>query len=199
MSDIKPAEQQSSSDDKDVTEQPQNVGGRPLKFETVIDLKQKIEQYFGECDPHIAKHKIFMNKVDGGQYLAEVEYITDRVPYGVEGLARALKTTRETLNKYESGDYDGKDDSDPTGERFSDAIKDAKARVKEDVERRMLTGMAPGASGIFWLKNNAGWVDQQQFDHTSKGKPMPLLGGATPLLDEDDAESKRESGDAAAA
>jgi len=36
-----------------------------------------------------------------------------------------------------------------------------------------------GAGGIFLLKNNHHFTDQQQIDVTSGGKPIPILGGAT--------------------
>ncbi|WP_081314396.1 terminase small subunit [Rhodococcus pyridinivorans] len=174
-------------------------GGRPLKFQSVTELKRKIDAYFGECDPHVAMRQVFQRKADGGQYLVEEEYITDPVPYGVEGLARALDTNRETLNKYASGDYDGKDDTDAGGDRFSDAVKRARQRINEDVERRMLMGLAPGASGIFWLKNNAGWKDRQEVDHTTKDQPIPLLAGLAPaeLVVEDDDGSTAQADDGA--
>lgn len=159
-------------------------GGRPLKFETVKQLKRKIEQYFGECDPHEAKRSVVVRKSDGTSYISEEEYITDRQPYTINGLARALRTNRETLNKYGSGDYDDKDDTDESGDKFSDAIKDAKARIAEDVERRMLSGESPGSSGIFWLKNNDNWKDKSEVDHTTKGEAIALVeivrsGGST--------------------
>lgn len=169
-----------------------NKGGRPLKFTTAAELRQKIEQYFGECDSHEATRKVFVKKADGSQYLSEEQYLTERIPYGVEGLARALRTNRETLNVYGSGEYDHKDDTDPAGEKFSDAIKDARQRINEDVERRMLMGLAPGASGIFWLKNNAGWKDRQEIDHTTKDQPIPLLGGTTQLPPAEDDQQSEE-------
>lgn len=183
----------------EATKEEKNKGGRPLKFGTVAELKQKIEQYFGECDSHVSTRQYFKKKADGSQFLAEEEYLTEQIPYGVEGLARALDTNRETLNTYASGEYDGKDDSDEAGDTFSDAIKRARQRINEDVERRMLLGLAPGSSGIFWLKNNAGWKDRQEVDHTTKNQPIPLLAGLAPatLVVEDDDGSPAPADDSA--
>jgi hypothetical protein len=50
--------------------------GRPLKFETVEMLQEKIDAYFNECDEK-------------------------EEPYTITGLALALNTTRETLLDYE--------------------------------------------------------------------------------------------------
>lgn len=157
-------------------EQEKNVGGRPLKFETVAELKQLIETYFNTCDPHTEMRRVETGvKQDGTTNWATREVMTEQRPYTVLGLARALKTTRDTLIDYESGKYDDRDDTDPSGDRFSDAIKEAKARINEQVEERMLSGAAPGSASIFWLKNNAQWKDKTEVDHTTDGKPMTAL------------------------
>lgn len=70
-------------------------GGRPLKFESVKQLRQKIEEYFGDCDSRIDTHTVLRKKTDGTQYEAEEQYIKEKVPYTVNGLARALKTSRD--------------------------------------------------------------------------------------------------------
>lgn len=154
----------------------QNKGGRPLKFATVAELKQQIETYFNTCDPHTEMRRVETGvKQDGTTNWATREVMTEQRPYTVLGLARALKTTRDTLIDYESGKYDDRDDTDPSGDKFSDAIKEAKARINEQVEERMLSGAAPGSASIFWLKNNAHWKDKTEVDHTSDGKPMTAL------------------------
>lgn len=55
------------------------MAGRPLKFKTVEELDQKIDEYFSNCDQ------------------------TER-PYTITGLALALDTSRETLLNYEARD-----------------------------------------------------------------------------------------------
>lgn len=178
------------------TQEEKNLGGRPLKFKSVAELKQKIEQYFGECDSHVATRQVFKQKVDGSQYLATEQYITEPQPYTVNGLAYALNTSRAVLMDYESGMHDEKaEDFDETGERFSNAIKEAKARVAANIELRTMNGETPAAAGIFWLKNNNGWRDRQEVDHTTKDQPLPLLAGLAPakLEVEDDAAQADDS------
>ena len=166
-----------------------NKGGRPLKFETVMELKRQIETYFNQCDPHTEMRRVEDGtKQDGSTNWATREVMTEQRPYTILGLCRQLKTSRETLLDYESGKYDDRDDSDESGDRFSDAIKEAKARVNEQVEERMLSGAAPGSASIFWLKNNAQWKDKTEIDHQSGGKPMTALveivrSGAEPSTD----------------
>ncbi|RAN78005.1 hypothetical protein B5P43_18410 [Bacillus sp. SRB_336] len=158
--------------DTPTTDQPEekNKGGRPLKFKTVADLKNQIETYFNRCDPHTESRRLEDGtKLDSSTNWVTREVMTEQRPYTILGLARALKTSRETLLDYESGLYDDRDDSDESGERFSDAIKDAKARINEQVEERMMSGDAPATPSIFWLKNNSNWKDQSQVDHTTKG------------------------------
>ncbi|KUM39005.1 terminase small subunit [Arthrobacter sp. EpRS71] len=153
-----------------------NKGGRPLKFATVAELKQQIETYFNTCDPHTEMRRVESGvKNDGTTNWVTREVMTDQRPYTILGLARALKTSRETLLDYESGKYDDRDDADESGDTFSDAIKLAKSRINEQVEERMLSGAAPGSASIFWLKNNAQWKDRSEVDHQSGGKPMTAL------------------------
>lgn len=154
-----------------------NKGGRPLKFESVADLKNQIETYFNQCDPHSAQRRMEDGvKADGATNWVTREVMTDQRPYTIMGLAYHLKTSRETLLDYESGVHDEKaDDIDETDERFSDAIKLAKARINMQVEERMLSGAAPSTPSIFWLKNNAKWQDRQEIDHTTGGAPMTAL------------------------
>lgn len=136
-----------------------NKGGRPLKFKTVAELQQKIDEYFGNCDPHIAKRQVKVMKSDGSSYWAEEDYMTDQVPYTITGLAIALRTTRDTLLDYESGKYDDPDRDEETNESFSDTIKAAKQRCQFFAEQHLFTGRnATGA--IFSLKNNYGWEDR---------------------------------------
>ncbi|KAB2587286.1 hypothetical protein BS297_00995 [Rhodococcus erythropolis] len=166
-----------------------NKGGRPLKFTTVAELKLRINEYFDRCDPHTEMRRVIDGHGKEGNALwVEREVLTPGVPYTITGLARALKTSRETLLDYESGKYDDKaDDIDAAGDKFSDTIKDAKLRVQQNAEEFLMSG-APATGAIFWLKNNAGWKDRQEVDHTTKDQPIPLLAGIAPatLVVEDD-------------
>lgn len=135
------------------------VMGRPLKFKSVAELQQKVDEYFGSCDPHVATRQILRQKVDGSVYLAEEQYITEQVPYAITDLALALDTSRETLLDYQSGKYDDPERGDSVNGDFSDTIKRAKLRCQAFAERHLFTGkQATGA--IFSLKNNYGWEDR---------------------------------------
>ena len=74
-------------------------------------------------------------------------------PYTVTGLCLALEITRETLSQYLKSD------------EFSDTIKKAKLRVENYLEKHLITDNS--ATGIiFNLKNNFGWTDKQQVEHS---------------------------------
>lgn len=69
-------------------------------------------------------------------------------PYTVGGLALALGySSRSELTTAES-----------FGDDYSRAIKRAKFRIQESWERRLGSPSATGT--IFWLKNNAGYIDE---------------------------------------
>lgn len=140
--------------------------GRPLKFEDSRTLQIKIDEYFGDCDPHIAKRQVINRKADGGTYIGEEDYITAQKPYTITGLALHLDTSRDVLIDYQSGKYDGEDSE------FSNTIIRAKNKIATFAETMLYTkGAATGA--IFWLKNNAGWRDVSRQEHTGEdGAPI---------------------------
>ena len=74
-------------------------------------------------------------------------------PLTITGLALAIGMTTETLRQYAEKD------------EFSATVKTAKGIVEADVERRLLSGQA-ATGAIFWLKNNAGWKDKQETEHS---------------------------------
>jgi len=121
--------------------------GRPPKFKTVKDMQTAIDDYFDECDNRIKE--IHTKEGDGFA-------ITVPEPYTMAGLAYALDMSRQALI-----DYTHKDG-------FLDAIKKARARVERDVERRLMEGQNQ-TGAIFNLKNNFGWRDKTEIDHTTKG------------------------------
>ncbi|WP_187445777.1 terminase small subunit [Bacillus infantis] len=97
--------------------------GRPLKFESVEALEDKIEAYFTKCDEK-------------------------EEPYTITGLALALDTSRKVLLEYQDKD------------EYSNTIKRAKLRCENFAESFLFRGKSV-VGGIFNLKNNYGWVDQQ--------------------------------------
>ena len=74
-------------------------------------------------------------------------------PYTVTGLCLALDITRETLREYLKD------------EQFSDTIKKAKLKVENYLEKHLITDSSTTGI-IFNLKNNFGWTDKQQVEHS---------------------------------
>lgn len=147
--------------------------GRPLLFESVEELRAKIDAYFADCNPHPAQEKRYewntiieeRQKASGATEEYEVHdftrppneviewTITKQKPYTITGLAVFLNTSRRTLINYEQKDGD-----------FFHTIKAAKDRIEQYWELQLL---GPHATGpIFNLKNNYEWQDQQQVEHS---------------------------------
>jgi len=103
--------------------------GRPLLFQSVDELQEKIDSYFNYCDD------------------------VDK-PYTISGLAVFLKTSRQTLVNYEAK------------EQFFDTIKEAKSRCEAFLEEGMLTSKLHATASIFCAKNNYGWRDKQEQEHS---------------------------------
>lgn len=78
---------------------------------------------------------------------------TKNEPYTVTGLCLALDITRETLREYLKD------------EQFSDTIKKAKLKVENYLEKHLITDSSTTGI-IFNLKNNFGWTDKQQVEHS---------------------------------
>lgn len=76
-------------------------------------------------------------------------------PYTVTGLCLALDITRETLSEYSKKD------------EFSDTIKKAKLKVENYLEKSLIT-TGPATGIIFNLKNNFGWKDKQEIEHSGE-------------------------------
>lgn len=133
---------------------PKNLGGRPLKFKTVEDLKKVIDEYFDWCDNRMKS--VYIEK------LGDNIEISNPAPYTMSGLARRLQIDRKTLVNYSKRD------------RFLPTIRDAREKVHEDVETRLMdTRNEKGA--IFNLKNNFDWRDKTETDMTSDGLPIKLV------------------------
>ena len=77
------------------------------------------------------------------------------------GLAYSLGIDRITLLNYSKN------------EQYFSTVKKAREKVQTDVERRLMEGQPTGA--IFNLKNNFGYVDQQQQDITSGGDKLSTV------------------------
>lgn len=119
--------------------------GRPLRFKTVKQLQDEIDEYFDYCDRRIRQ--------EWSEKKQEVVHAVSPAPYTMSGLARRLDISRETLVQYGHKD------------KYSDAVIRARERVQEDVENRMMeTKNEKGAQ--FSLKNNFGWKDKTETEHS---------------------------------
>ena len=93
--------------------------------------------------------EIMQQKID--KYFNECD--KNKEPYTITGLALALDLDRKSINNYEK-------DSE-----FFPTIKKAKLRVENYLEKRLINDSS--ATGIiFNLKNNYGWSDKQQIEHS---------------------------------
>lgn len=120
--------------------------GRPLKFQTVEELQQKIDEYFQTREPFIAKTRIKIMKADGSHYWKEDEELIPARAKTMQGLANALDIDRHTLINYKEKP------------EFFASIARAKAQCAEYAEEQLFSRNANGAS--FALKNNYGWKDE---------------------------------------
>lgn len=115
---------------------------RPLKFETVEELSERISEYFYSCDTNM---KVMFTKE------GDPIEVPDPKPYTISGLAYFLGTNRQTLLNYEER------------EEFVDTIRAAKARIEAFVEESLwVPKIAQGV--VFNLKNNFGWKEQQDIN-----------------------------------
>ena len=77
-------------------------------------------------------------------------------PLTMQGLANALGMDRASLVNYSHR------------EEFFDTLKKARDTVVAATEEKLLKSGQPTIGCIFWLKNNAGWVDKQEIESTSR-------------------------------
>lgn len=148
-----------------------NKVGRPLKFKTVKLLETAIEEYFKGCWEEVwyekAKHDDSGKPILDAKKKKVMEWVQefDRVgnavlkmvrPYTITGLAVALNTSRRTLLDYEEKP------------EYSHAIKKAKDICENFAEEGMFKGTIPAIPGIFNLKNNYGWRDKTEVEHSGE-------------------------------
>lgn len=168
--------------------------GRPLKFDSVEELKGKIEDYFNDCLPHPEEYTEYKYHTKTETYKVtdrkgEVEEKTrevddrERKPYKVSrwrvsqgktptvtGLAIFLDTSRQTLLEYE-GEVEGREKS----QEFADTIKKAKDMIELHWEQMLQGNNVTGV--IFNLKNNFKWADRAELGVTNPdGSLNPFSG-----------------------
>jgi hypothetical protein len=178
---------------------------KPLKFKTVEELQQAIENYFYSL--YTVHYDQFGNPVKDKFYKEPAEgepadtnpfagYVVKKVKVAtVTGLAVYLDTSRETLLDYEHGKYDGRDaegnqttltpeqqEWNDQQAKYSDTIKRAKQMILDDTEQQLFQpGRSTGA--IFSLKVNYMWQDKTVTElHDPDGVLDPFAGLSTDEL-----------------
>lgn len=160
-----------------------DTGGRPLKFKTVEELRTKIGEYFASC--WTQKIDMFGNPLfvkDKKGKKTDQPILVQFKPYTLTGLAVYLDCSRDTLYNYEKEKHDDLDEELSKG--FSDTIKKAKEKIYAYAEEFLYSGKNP-TGAIFNLKNNWGWQDKTEVDHTSKGKRVVGFNYFQPAKPED--------------
>lgn len=147
--------------------------GRPIKIQTLEELQTRISGYFSACDPHVEEMLDLRtdSKGNGQSYYKKV--ITEQVPYTITDLATALDVSRDTLLKYQEGDFSNSEMSEEDKAEFVDTIKRAKQKCEGFAERQLF---GPHATGpIFNLKNNYGWKDQSEVINSNVDADLAAL------------------------
>jgi len=130
--------------------------GRPPKYKTPEEMQKIIDLYFFACRVHQDGNTDRLSDCTEEE-LSIINDIEDIVPT-ISGLAYTLGMSTEALRNYEDK------------EEFLVTVKRAKQRVEMSLEQR-LAGTAVTGS-IFSLKNNFGWKDKVETDHTSSDGSM---------------------------
>jgi hypothetical protein len=140
--------------------------GKHKKFQTVKALESAIQKYFDSCVPEYVQDK------DGNVMVtAKGVPVVRQNPPTVTGLAYELGfKSRQALINYE--EY---------GEEYHDAIKRAKLYIEREIEVGALTGGLHPVFSIFNLKNNYGWTDRKELEHSGEMKIVELPPGASKL------------------
>ncbi len=113
--------------------------GRPLAFDSVEKLEQKIDEYFKSDEAYIISY------TDGSEQKTFAPTIS--------GLALFLECDRKTITN-----YGNKEEYFPT-------IKKARLRIESHLEKRLYGSNVTGT--IFNLKNNFDWKDKSEVEQTN--------------------------------
>ena len=128
--------------------------GRPPKFNNVEDLQVKIDEYFASCWTQkidSSGNPLFLRNRRGLKTNTPINVQTQ--PYTITGLAVFLGIESDTLLNYQAKD------------EFFGTIKRAKQRCEAYAEAQLFIGRNV-AGAIFNLKNNYGWKDKIETEHS---------------------------------
>lgn len=110
--------------------------GRPPKYKTAESMQEAIDEYFRDCEYD-----------EDGNVRENIK------PPTVSGLAYHLGF----LDRKSVSEYAHKDE-------FTDTIKKARMRIEQYLETRLTSNAVAGI--IFNLKNNFGWKDKSEIEHS---------------------------------
>ena len=127
-----------------------NKGGRPPKYSKPEDMQVLIDLYFIACKVHQTEDMAILEGLTDEELLI-INDIEDIIPT-VSGLAYLLGMSTRALVNYEAK------------EEFLPTVKRAKQRIEISLEQRLAGNNVAGA--IFNLKNNYGWKDKQEVEHS---------------------------------
>lgn len=128
--------------------------------------------------PQVTGRPRLFKDVDELQQAIDAYFVAQdekQAPYTMAGLARALDCSTSTLRCYET-------ERTNAGPAFVATVKRARARVEEWTEAR-LYGRGHPAGPIFSLKNNFGWRDTQEIEHTYTLIAIGQLNQSAPQLE----------------
>lgn len=114
-------------------------GGRPLAFDSVEELEEKVNEFFTSDDAHIINFK------EGQE---EKIYAPT-----MSGLALFLDVDRKTITNYSNK------------EEYFPTIRKARARIESHLEKKLYGNNVTGL--IFNLKNNFDWKDKSEIESTN--------------------------------
>lgn len=127
--------------------------GKHKLWESPSDLQSDIDSYFSLCDER--EVEVYSKSAQ------DVIKIKKPIPYTIEGLCDTLECERETLLNYEKKEgY----------EEFFSTIKKAKLKIQRNKLERGLCGESNPAVTIFDLKNNHGYKDKTETEHSGEIK-----------------------------
>jgi hypothetical protein len=124
---------------------------RPPKYETPEEMERIIDLYFLACKSNQTEDTSPLGELSDEEMELINSFGNPVVPT-VSGLAFALGMSRQALLDYQKKD------------EFLDTVKRAKQRIELEVEQRLFGNSVTGV--IFNLKNNFGWKDKMETEHS---------------------------------
>lgn len=139
--------------------------GRVKKYKDIKTLEAKIEAYFKDEDKKAQGQQLPTVTKKGKDKEGEETPTAGLLEgtYTISGLALYLGfNSTAGLWNYEQSP------------KYGDAIKRAKYRIENQLERRLQQGKPP-IGLIFALKNRFGWQDKRDMDITSGGQTLGVI------------------------